>query len=577
MGQLLRLTILNLILIASFSLVMCPSTCPSWTYNNSDGDCQCGRSLGDVVLCDNSSKEASLLFCHCMNYNNITMETTVGSCLSMCKIVYQDKCISYNKIFNNTENLNDQMCGNLNRTGQLCGACSPNNGVPVYSYSLGCVECDESHFWYNFSKYIAIAFLPLTLFYMFTMLFKISAMSDSMVAYVFTCQVVTMPATSKLLINSTTLFLMPITKAVVALFSIWNLDFLRSVYTPFCLHPKLSTMQVIALDYLIAVYPMLLIVLTYIAVALHDRYPIIVTLWRPMQRVFTCIRKEWNIRGSLVQGFATFLVLSYVKILNVSFDLLTPVYMHSMRGNYTINLFNDGEINYFGMEHLPFALLAIVMLTVFNILPVILLLVYPCYCCSKIYRCVVKHEALAIFMNTFQGSYHTTPKIYRNYSAIYFIMRIILLTTCAAIHDFTYVPITGFYFLLLSTLVTFLRPYRNDIYNDIDSLFFLFYGFCYFLLLTHLFIRAYDPAVQENGLLGVWAFLISIPVLYCIFVLSRFILPQKMQRKARAFYENIFTRKAWQEPQADEVEADVLPYRLECEGEYTPLLKPETN
>ena len=91
-----------------------------------------------------------------------------------------------------------------------------------------------------------------------------------------------------------------------------------------------------------------------------------------------CIRQEWDIRGSLVQAFATFLVLSYVKILYVSIDLLTPVYLKTVDGG-TLNqtyLFHAGDL--VGSEHLPFGILAVFMLTVFNILPMVLLFLYPC-------------------------------------------------------------------------------------------------------------------------------------------------------------------------------------------------------
>ena len=40
----------------------------------------------------------------------------------------------------------------------------------------------------------------------------------------------------------------------------------------------------------------------------------------------------WNIRSSLVNALATFIVLSYIKILNVSFELLMPSYVFNMEG-----------------------------------------------------------------------------------------------------------------------------------------------------------------------------------------------------------------------------------------------------
>ena len=86
-------------------------------------------------------------------------------------------------------------------------------------------------------------------------------------------------------------------------------------YTPFCLHPHTNTLLVLALDYIIAVYPLLLIALSYLLVLLYDRnVRFIVCLWKPFVPLFIRFRRQWNIKSSLVDAFATFLLLSYVKI-----------------------------------------------------------------------------------------------------------------------------------------------------------------------------------------------------------------------------------------------------------------------
>ena len=68
----------------------------------------------------------------------------------------------------------------------------------------------------------------------------------------------------------------------------------------------MSTLHVLSLDYLVGVYPLFLIFLTYIAVMLHDRYPIVVKMWRPAYRVFMCIRREWD----CLSGFSSCLPCS---------------------------------------------------------------------------------------------------------------------------------------------------------------------------------------------------------------------------------------------------------------------------
>ena len=172
----------------------------------------------------------------------------------------------------------------------------------------------------------------------------------------------------------------------VSLYGIWNLDFFRLLYPPFCLHSHMTTLQVLALDYLIAVYPLILIVITYLFVELHDRsFGLFVWLWRPFHRCFIHFRRNWSIRTSLVDAFATFLLLSYVKLLSVSVDILNPVWLYNNNGDTLskLYLYYDGTIEYFGQEHIPYTILAIIVLLMFIILPLLLLCLYPCRCFQK--------------------------------------------------------------------------------------------------------------------------------------------------------------------------------------------------
>ena len=415
------------------------------------------------VDCTAVPYQVSVFHCYCMTYNEERDLVSVGRCLPTCDFIY-----GYSNVLqsNDSDLLNVEVCGDLKRESQLCGDCIEGYGPPVYSYTMKCVECNEDDFKFNLMKYLCAAFLPLTLFYILVIVLKISITSHFMVASVFICQVIAIPSVLKLVYKEG---IYTLTKLIFYYVTLWNLDFFRSEYTPFCLHPKLSTMQVIALDYLIAVYPMLLIVLTYIAVTLHDRYPIIVTLWRPMQRVFTCIRKEWNIRGSLVQAFATFLVLSYVKILNVSFELLNPVHPHNISGGL-INqsyLFSAGTIEYFGEKHLPYGILAMMMTLIFNILPVLLLMLYPYNTFRKCF-CNKYSHGLFTFMDAFHGCYVNQPKDYRYFASIYFISRFLQLILVSVDDIFSVIVFMSFHFLALSLIVMFLQPYKNKRQNRID-------------------------------------------------------------------------------------------------------------
>ena len=77
-------------------------------------------------------------------------------------------------------------CGSMNQRGQLCGQCEENYTLPLYSYNLKCVKCNHSH--YGWVKYIAAAFLLLTVFYILVIVFRISATSSNLNGFVLVSQ-----------------------------------------------------------------------------------------------------------------------------------------------------------------------------------------------------------------------------------------------------------------------------------------------------------------------------------------------------------------------------------------------------
>ena len=545
------------------------AACPPWTvYNDETGQCDCGNDLRGIVHCNAETKSVSVLTCFCMTYNSKTNQTVVGHCMIMCKRKRNDAtCKLYNRIeTNDTKEINNDVCESTNKTGQLCGRCKEGYGIPVYSYTLNCVKCNATDFTHSLFKYIAVAFLPLTLFYFIVIAFKVSVTSGSMVAYVMICQVVAIPVTTKRVMMSDQSFGI---KLIVAIFSLWNLDILRSVYTPFCIHPKMTAMDVLALDYLVGVYPLVLIVLTYFAVMLHDRHSLAVRIWKPAYRFFLMIRREWDIRGSLIKAFATFMILSYVKILDVSFDILTPVNLLTIEGKYLNQkyLYNDGEVPYFGKRHLPYAILAIVMLTIFNIFPVILLLLYPCKTFQRcLHTCRLHSQVLHTFMDAFQGCYRHSPKDCRYVAALYLIVRILQLGAFAALRSLVYLSIIGFFFIALSIMILFTEPYKRKVHNKIDGGLFLIYACASHILISSEYTYIFEPNEQDRRYtipLGVVLFIL---VMYgCAMVINIFI-PKKILLKIK----DCFFHKKKKDGTGLE---ESLPYRLEHEQEHVSLLQ----
>ena len=145
--------------------------------------------------------------------------------------------------------------------------CIQGYGLPVYSYKLECVECDDNE--NNWLKYLAVAYGPLALFYILVAMFSISFTSPTIIGLVKVCQVIATPSMLEFLDIIAGEYSKIL--GVYATFgSFFNLDFGR-IYYNFCLNPSATAIQIHVMDYGIVVFPVVLILLTYFLVQLHDK------------------------------------------------------------------------------------------------------------------------------------------------------------------------------------------------------------------------------------------------------------------------------------------------------------------
>ena len=450
-------------------------SCPPWQLrDNSTGACLCKtRDIYSVVRCRNYPYELFLLECYCLTYWHNELAT--GPCVYTCHRAGGSGYF-FNITVRSNSLINDVVCGAQKRRSQMCGECKPGYAPPVYSYSLSCVNCTTS----NWGKYTAVSFLPLTAFFVFVITFRISAFSPKLHGFILFSQIVTCPLFMRSLeieVPSYPPMQKHLLQALVSFFGIWNLDFFRLVYSPFCLHPHADTLQVIALDYLVAVYPLILIGLSYLLVMLYDKnVRIVVCLYKPFVSLLIRFRRQWNIGNSLVDAFATFFLLSYVKILSVSMDLLLPVAVSGR--NDRLYLFNQGDVAYFSSHHLPYACLALFFLLTFTLLPMALLFLYPCSCFQVcLNRTGLSCQSLHIFMDSFQGHYKNGTngtRDFRYFSALYLLLRGILYAfTVLAYVTFSF-NYTIVFLISFTSLIALVQPYRKYLYSVNDNVFLVF-------------------------------------------------------------------------------------------------------
>ena len=456
------------------------TVCPTWFYAktlmNGSTVCECGSNLGKTIGCNNRTHVVSLSQCYWITYSkdghNLVAGATFYGCTTIWRQMLNTPCHHKNVLVPANPNNLSEVCGYYNRKGQLCGKCMKDFAPSVYSYSMSCVDCQGRAS--NWLKYVAVAFLPLTAFFIFIVTFRISAASGLMNTLIFICQIATAPVVMRLILVKNHTHLLQL-KVLAFVFDIWNLNFFRSLYPPFCLHPAMTTVQALALDYAIAVYPLVLITMSYLLVELHDHdFKIVVWLWKPFHKCFTCLRREWNIKLSLIDAFATFLLLSFVKFNSVSFDLLVPTQAFNIHGEpLGVYLFYDGTMEYFGKEHLPYGILALVAFLVFNIFPLLLLCLYPCRCFQRcLNRCNLRSHLLHTLMDAFQGHYKDGTigtRDCRYFSALYLLVRMcFLIEGSFTSFSNSWLLISVSLLLVVLFLNATFHPYKSPIHNNID-------------------------------------------------------------------------------------------------------------
>ena len=215
--------------------------CPFlFNYNNETKQCECLSSMFDtfetVVKCANG--RALLAYENCMTYKE---ETNILS-LSLCPyFVFGDHIISepgFIDLPDNISELNDYMCGSMNRKDIVCSKCIDGYGPSVTSPKFKCSNCTNA--WYGVPLYLLLELVPVTVFYLIILIFQLNLTSAPMPSFIF--------------YSNTIIFFIHFNgenqsyKTILAIFyGIWSLDFFCYAIPPFCISPNL---EIIILCYL---------------------------------------------------------------------------------------------------------------------------------------------------------------------------------------------------------------------------------------------------------------------------------------------------------------------------------------
>ena len=472
-------------------------SCPPWFNKNlSTNRCDCGSSLNGIVSCNATLKTYAVLDCYCITRDATGNHTIAGACLYNCGALQPRKLFDYvyHKLPNKVSDLEDAMCGSLNRGGPLCGRCKNVSYMPVvYSLDVSCIWCpDKSTGWW---KFILVALVPVTVFFFVMLLFNISVASYFHAFVLFSQGLVT-AANASILLTEIQSYetLSYFVRMLTALYGVWNLDFFRSLIPHFCL--DLDTFDILVLNWVLTFYPLLLVISSCIFIELHERrFRPIVVIWSPFHRFFSMFRRSWNIKTSATDAFATFFVLMFGNLISVSVYILTPTQVYDVDGKRIgLYLYYDASIEYWGHRHLPYAVFAVVVFTVAVCLPVFILVAYPLTCFQQCIqrRCcrVFNWEFLKRLINSFQKSLRDGTvegtRDCRWFPVVYLIARVVIFIVFGVTENVMYYLFAILVLCITAVLVIVVQPYKREVahYTKTDFAFILLLAMFYASILA---------------------------------------------------------------------------------------------
>ena len=437
----------------------------------------------------------------------------------------------YRLLPENISDLNHFMCGPLNRKGYLCSDCINGFGpsLSVTEDANYCFRCTDN--WRGVMIYIILVLAPVTLFYLIILVFQIRMTSAPMPCFIMYSQLVTVFLSHRwdssfevigIIEFTNEGHLRLVTRLILVFYGILNLDFMSNAVPPFCVSSNLSLYHRAILGYITAFYPMMLIVVTWICIELHDRnFRVIVFLWRPFHRCFVRLRRGWDTKNDLIDVFATFFLLSYVKILYQTILLLSsiPVFTYSPNGNYSYSNHVpnvDNTISITSAQYITTVSIVALIFLLSNILPVLLLIMYPFRMFRKMLsKLKLDRIFLMIFMEKFHCCYRDGldgKRDMRYFSGFFFFLCMSLIFCPPNFHHLLGLDVwftSGLIFSIAVLFFALCRPYKNMYLNVCDTLL-LFYLATISYILSQKNIKYFVPLMQS---------LILFPFILLLFVI----------------------------------------------------------
>ena len=527
-------------------LITCP---PGLVYDNSSMKCICSATTENQRLVG-ITKCSVDLFRGLLNkgywagcYGELKNETflTAECPLGYCRSGDTNHPKPFYVLPETCERLDSFLCGPQNRTGSLCGKCGDNLSVFFHSQRFNCHKCDYK---YGIFYYILSELVPVTLLFLCIISFNIHLTSGTWNSVILYAQII-----DCFQVNSLQLFepphgILELASIYQFIFGWFNFDFFKfDDYLSFCIWDGMTVLDVLAFKYVTTGFALSLLILLILCFRCEcwDKCE---TAWKQCQ---SAIGTSQHRHSWIIHGISAFLVLSYAQCTKVSFQILTNVHLRG-KNHEAIKrvVFLSGDVEYFSLAHLPYAIPALLMLILTTIPPIVLLL-YPLknsigshnldrvqqLCSSENIKCwsVISMNKFKPLIDSFQGCFKDR---YRYFAGLFFIYRFLMSLSFALSTNAVTLYVTLEVLLIaMLALHAWAQPYEQRFYNLLDTFMFANLAIVNALSIYNFYWVNYSSEITNLTVsLAFQTILIYLPILYLL-VMCFFLILTGYSKKAR--------------------------------------------
>ena len=384
--------------------------------------------------------------------------------------------------------LDDKICGIMNRTGVICGECKENFSTAINSYDFICTPCgDETNFTKNIILYMLFAYVPYIILLGIIVLFNLKLASSAYSGFILFAQMMSLDVFN---ISGSShvggIDNLGMHDAYRFVYGLLNFNSFANLMHPFCIGKNFTALDVLCLEYTLAVLPLFLIILLIFLIRCKSIRCVCCckqhrSFRSSLPNSLSSRKKHKKDGNSLIHAFVAFILLSYTKLAITSMKMVAVQILFNENGNGASNLrlYFAGHLTFFSTKYFfPYGLVAILVLVFFVLPPPLFLLGLPQLvdklldkerfsCLRRVWPTITIH----IFLDAFQGFYKPNR---RPFAGIYFVFRlVILLCAISTVTQLSEFLIQQFLITIMIVLLAVFRPYQKEVFNIIDIAIFL--------------------------------------------------------------------------------------------------------